>query len=117
MSSRQPCHQKKKQRNGGMRNSPNTSPKLMRHDPLLIPGNDQIDNMDSNVKKYDSTGMFHWCAPKEIEKVILTRSEAAMTVLSGHVVVCIFVRTPTFVSASVPGDGQSSRLLWTPWFQ
>uniref|UniRef100_A0A2K5SBT4 Calcium-activated potassium channel subunit alpha-1 n=1 Tax=Cebus imitator TaxID=2715852 RepID=A0A2K5SBT4_CEBIM len=126
---------KKKQRNGGMRNSPNTSPKLMRHDPLLIPGNDQIDNMDSNVKKYDSTGMFHWCAPKDIEKVILvrrdwgsdvvcwmpylgprvlmtcldiaevcitkklrkvsyyfypTRSEAAMTVLSGHVVVCIF---------------------------
>uniref|UniRef100_A0A8C2W2J2 Calcium-activated potassium channel subunit alpha-1 n=1 Tax=Chinchilla lanigera TaxID=34839 RepID=A0A8C2W2J2_CHILA len=81
---------KKKQRNGGMRNSPNSSPKLMRHDPLLIPGNDQIDNMDSNVKKYDSTGMFHWCAPKEIEKVILTRSEAAMTVLSGHVVVCIF---------------------------
>ncbi|KAB0346903.1 hypothetical protein FD754_011760 [Muntiacus muntjak] len=63
---------------------------LPRHDPLLIPGNDQIDNMDSNVKKYDSTGMFHWCAPKEIEKVILTRSEAAMTVLSGHVVVCIF---------------------------
>uniref|UniRef100_A0A8C5UZE0 Calcium-activated potassium channel subunit alpha-1 n=1 Tax=Microcebus murinus TaxID=30608 RepID=A0A8C5UZE0_MICMU len=116
---------KKKQRNGGMRNSPNSSPKLMRHDPLLIPGNDQMDNMDSNVKKYDSTGMFHWCAPKEIEKVILvsggprngchrhipetrmltdiqstsplsmrrlreTRSEAAMTVLSGHVVVCIF---------------------------
>uniref|UniRef100_A0A2K5P702 Calcium-activated potassium channel subunit alpha-1 n=1 Tax=Cercocebus atys TaxID=9531 RepID=A0A2K5P702_CERAT len=118
---------KKKQRNGGMRNSPNSSPKLMRHDPLLIPGNDQIDNMDSNVKKYDSTGMFHWCAPKEIEKVILVigwmpylgpkvlmtcldigvvcmptdiqstsasmktfRSEAAMTVLSGHVVVCIF---------------------------
>ncbi|EPQ06751.1 Calcium-activated potassium channel subunit alpha-1 [Myotis brandtii] len=81
---------KKKQRNGGMRNSPGSSPKLMRHDPLLIPGNDQIDNMDSNVKKYDSTGMFHWCAPKEIEKVILTRSEAAMTVLSGHVVVCIF---------------------------
>uniref|UniRef100_A0A6I8NKT8 Calcium-activated potassium channel subunit alpha-1 n=1 Tax=Ornithorhynchus anatinus TaxID=9258 RepID=A0A6I8NKT8_ORNAN len=81
---------KKKQRNGGMRNSPNSSPKLMRHDPLLIPGNEQIDNMDSNVKKYDSTGMFHWCAAKEIEKVILTRSEAAMTVLSGHVVVCIF---------------------------
>lgn len=46
-------------------------PFLLRHDPLLIPGNDQIDNMDSNVKKYDSTGMFHWCAPKEIEKVIL----------------------------------------------
>ncbi|XP_008936181.1 PREDICTED: calcium-activated potassium channel subunit alpha-1-like isoform X2 [Merops nubicus] len=46
--------------------------------------------MDANVKKYDSTGMFHWCPAKDIEKVILTRSEAAMTVLSGHVVVCIF---------------------------
>ncbi|XP_077202071.1 calcium-activated potassium channel subunit alpha-1 isoform X4 [Paroedura picta] len=81
---------KKKQRNGGMRNSPNSSPKMMRHDPLLIPGNEQVDNMDCSVKKYDSTGMFHWCIAKDIEKVILTRSEAAMTVLSGHVVVCIF---------------------------
>uniref|UniRef100_A0A8C6UFV3 Calcium-activated potassium channel subunit alpha-1 n=1 Tax=Neogobius melanostomus TaxID=47308 RepID=A0A8C6UFV3_9GOBI len=80
----------KKQRNGGMRNSPNCSPKMMRHDPLLIPGNDQIENMDLSVKRYDSTGMFHWCPSKDIEKVILTRSEASMTVLSGHVVVCIF---------------------------
>ncbi|XP_069096906.1 calcium-activated potassium channel subunit alpha-1 isoform X7 [Pleurodeles waltl] len=81
---------KKKQRNGGMRNSPSCSPKMTRHDPMLMPANDQIDNMDSSVKKYDSTGMFHWCPAKEMEKVILTRSEAAMTVLSGHVVVCIF---------------------------
>ncbi|XP_073542145.1 calcium-activated potassium channel subunit alpha-1 isoform X6 [Phyllobates terribilis] len=82
---------KKKQRNGGMRHSPNSSPNMMRHDPLLMAGNDQIDNMDSSsVKKYDSTGMFHWCPAKEMEKVLLTRSEAAMTVLSGHVVVCIF---------------------------
>ncbi|XP_071062952.1 calcium-activated potassium channel subunit alpha-1a-like isoform X1 [Pseudochaenichthys georgianus] len=81
---------KKKQRNGGMRNSPNSSPKIMRHDPLVIPGNDQMESMDENIKKYDSTGMFHWCPSKDIEKVILTRSEAAMTVLSGHVVVCIF---------------------------
>ncbi|XP_049592947.1 calcium-activated potassium channel subunit alpha-1a isoform X28 [Syngnathus scovelli] len=82
---------KKKQRNGGMRNSPNCSPKMMsRHDPLLIPANEQMENMDMNVKRYDSTGMFHWCPSKDIEKVILTRSEASMTVLSGHVVVCIF---------------------------
>ncbi|KAM8923757.1 calcium-activated potassium channel subunit alpha-1 isoform 1-T1 [Pelodytes ibericus] len=81
---------KKKQRNGGMRHSPNSSPN-MRHDPLLMSANDQIDNMDSSsVKRYDSTGMFHWCPAKEMEKVLLTRSEAAMTVLSGHVVVCIF---------------------------
>lgn len=44
---------------------------LSRHDPLLIPGNEQIENMDMNVKRYDSTGMFHWCPSKEIEKVIL----------------------------------------------
>uniref|UniRef100_A0A6I8QLH1 Calcium-activated potassium channel subunit alpha-1 n=1 Tax=Xenopus tropicalis TaxID=8364 RepID=A0A6I8QLH1_XENTR len=82
---------KKKQRNGGMRQSPNSSPNMMRHDPLLMTGNDQIDNMDSSsVKRYDSTGMFHWCPAKELDKVLLTRSEAAMTVLSGHVVVCIF---------------------------
>uniref|UniRef100_A0A8C6PLW9 Calcium-activated potassium channel subunit alpha-1 n=1 Tax=Nothobranchius furzeri TaxID=105023 RepID=A0A8C6PLW9_NOTFU len=81
---------KKKQRNGGTRNSPNSSPKIMRHDPLLIPGSEQIETMDENIKKYDSTGMFHWCPSKDIEKVLLTRSEAAMTVLSGHVVVCIF---------------------------
>ncbi|XP_066519905.1 calcium-activated potassium channel subunit alpha-1-like [Hoplias malabaricus] len=81
---------KKKQRNGGMRTSPNCSPKTLRHDPLLIPTPDQMETMEVNVKKYDSTGMFHWCPSKDIEKVILTRSEAAMTVLSGHVVVCIF---------------------------
>ncbi|XP_048025768.1 calcium-activated potassium channel subunit alpha-1-like isoform X5 [Megalobrama amblycephala] len=80
---------KKKQRNGGMRTSPTCSPKI-RHDPLLVPGHDQMETMDENIKKYDSTGMFHWCPSKEIEKVTLTRSEAAMTVLSGHVVVCIF---------------------------
>uniref|UniRef100_A0A3B3SIJ2 BK channel n=1 Tax=Paramormyrops kingsleyae TaxID=1676925 RepID=A0A3B3SIJ2_9TELE len=81
---------KKKQRNGGMRNSPNCPAKTVRHDPLLIPGKEQINDMDANVKKYDSTGMFHWCQSKDIEKAILTRSEASMTVLSGHVVVCIF---------------------------
>ncbi|XP_077406298.1 calcium-activated potassium channel subunit alpha-1-like isoform X3 [Vanacampus margaritifer] len=81
---------KKKQRNGGMRNSPNSSPKILRHDPLLISVNEQMESVDDNVKKYDSTGMFHWCPSKDIEKVVLTRSEAAMTVLSGHVVVCVF---------------------------
>lgn len=44
---------------------------LIRHDPLLMPGKEQIENMDVNVKKYDSTGMFHWCQSKDIEKVIL----------------------------------------------
>lgn len=47
---------------------------MIRHDPLLIPGNEQIESMDENVKKYDSTGMFHWCPSKDIEKVILVGS-------------------------------------------
>lgn len=49
-------------------------PTHTRHDPLLIPGNEQIESMDENVKKYDSTGMFHWCLSKDIEKVILVSS-------------------------------------------
>uniref|UniRef100_A0A672PYP2 Calcium-activated potassium channel subunit alpha-1 n=1 Tax=Sinocyclocheilus grahami TaxID=75366 RepID=A0A672PYP2_SINGR len=76
---------KKKQRNGGMRTSPTCSPKIIKHDPLLVPGHDQMETMDENIKKYDSTSVMYW-------SVFLsqTRSEAAMTVLSGHVVVCIF---------------------------
>uniref|UniRef100_A0A8D0D074 Calcium-activated potassium channel subunit alpha-1 n=1 Tax=Sander lucioperca TaxID=283035 RepID=A0A8D0D074_SANLU len=84
------CKKFEEDQQSALSSSPNSSPKIMRHDPLLIPGNEQIESMDDNVKKYDSTGMFHWCPSKDIEKVILTRSEAAMTVLSGHVVVCIF---------------------------
>lgn len=48
-----------------------------RHDPLLVPGHDQMETMDENIKKYDSTGMFHWCPSKDIEKVLLVRQ-------SGH---------------------------------
>jgi len=48
--------------------------------------------------KYDVTGMFHWCPPQAIEENILSRDKAAMTSLSGHIVVCIF------------GDGKSPLL-------
>ncbi|CAG0887609.1 unnamed protein product [Darwinula stevensoni] len=40
--------------------------------------------------KYDSTGMFHWCPARSMEECILDRNQAAMTVLNGHVVVCLF---------------------------
>lgn len=40
--------------------------------------------------KYDSTGMFHWCPARPVEDCILDRNQAAMTVLNGHVVVCLF---------------------------
>lgn len=40
--------------------------------------------------KYDSTGMFHWSPSRNLEDCILDRNQAAMTVLNGHVVVCLF---------------------------
>merc|ERR1719220_2026435 len=40
--------------------------------------------------KYDSTGMFHWTPARPIEDCIMDRNQAAMTVLNGHVVVCLF---------------------------
>ncbi|CAB3396776.1 unnamed protein product [Caenorhabditis bovis] len=40
--------------------------------------------------KYDSTGMFHWCPSRNLEDSVLERHQAAMTVLNGHVVVCLF---------------------------
>ncbi|XP_078659852.1 calcium-activated potassium channel subunit alpha-1-like isoform X48 [Branchiostoma floridae x Branchiostoma belcheri] len=55
-----------------------------------LPNNDEARDLDCDTKKYDSTGMFHWCPSRDLEKAILSRNEAAMSVLSGHVVVCIF---------------------------
>merc|ERR1719264_1633958 len=37
-----------------------------------------------------STGMFHWTPSRSLEECILDRNQAAMTVLNGHVVVCLF---------------------------
>ncbi|XP_052262998.1 calcium-activated potassium channel slowpoke-like [Dreissena polymorpha] len=41
-------------------------------------------------RKFDSTGMFHWCPGRHIDEAILDRNKAAMTVLCNHVVVCLF---------------------------
>uniref|UniRef100_A0A1I7S254 BK channel n=1 Tax=Bursaphelenchus xylophilus TaxID=6326 RepID=A0A1I7S254_BURXY len=49
-----------------------------------------IGSFEQQDMKYDSTGMFHWCPSRTIEECILDRSQAAMTVLNGHVVVCLF---------------------------
>lgn len=48
------------------------------------------DIFEQQDMKYDNTGMFHWCPPRSIEECILDRNQAAMTVLNGHVVVCLF---------------------------
>ncbi|XP_065581789.1 calcium-activated potassium channel slowpoke-like isoform X7 [Artemia franciscana] len=47
-------------------------------------------DFEKTEMKYDSTGMFHWCPSKGLEECILDRNQAAMTVLNGHVVVCLF---------------------------
>ncbi|XP_057652913.1 calcium-activated potassium channel slowpoke [Diorhabda carinulata] len=53
---------------------------------------DQAKDFDfeKTEMKYDSTGMFHWGPAKNLEDCILDRHQAAMTVLNGHVVVCLF---------------------------
>ncbi|XP_023340512.1 calcium-activated potassium channel slowpoke [Eurytemora carolleeae] len=53
--------------------------------------NDLVDiDFEQTVMKYDSTGMFHWTPARAIEDCIIDKKEAAMTVLNGHVVVCLF---------------------------
>ncbi|XP_076855991.1 calcium-activated potassium channel subunit alpha-1-like [Brachyhypopomus gauderio] len=63
----------------------------MRDSLMSLPQNRHLlDMIDNNIKRFDSTGMFHWCPTRDMEEAILTRSEASVMVLSGHVVVCIF---------------------------
>nr|XP_027200074.1 calcium-activated potassium channel slo-1-like [Dermatophagoides pteronyssinus] len=58
-------------------------------DMMGFDDNNEFD-FDRTEMKYDSTGMFHWCPAKLIEDCVLDRNQAAMTVLNGHVVVCLF---------------------------
>ena len=39
---------------------------------------------------YDSTGVFHWCPPRVMEKCLFTRQEMTNMVHNNHVVVCLF---------------------------
>ncbi|CAD5218532.1 unnamed protein product [Bursaphelenchus okinawaensis] len=65
--------------------SPNAKATLINFDNRI-----DIGSFEQQDMKYDSTGMFHWCPSRTIEECILDRSQAAMTVLNGHVVVCLF---------------------------
>nr|AWJ68271.1 putative large conductance calcium-activated potassium channel BKKCa 1 [Hirudo verbana] len=44
----------------------------------------------TDSRRFDSTGMFHWTPLQTMSSCIITREQAAMTVLSNHVVVCLF---------------------------
>ncbi|ELU08381.1 hypothetical protein CAPTEDRAFT_138076 [Capitella teleta] len=45
---------------------------------------------NNDPRKFDSTGMFHWTPEKPMSEYLIDREQAAMTVLSNHVVVAIF---------------------------
>jgi len=66
-------------------------PKIGRSELALDPTTppDDVDFKRTEMN-YDSTGMFHWTQATSIEDCILDRNQAAMTVLNGHVVVCLF---------------------------
>merc|ERR1719189_1375242 len=65
-------------------------PVLMRNGlPAMAPVPLDLD-FEKTEMKYDSTGMFHWTPARPIEDCIMDRNQAAMTVLNGHVVVCLF---------------------------
>ncbi|XP_070544737.1 calcium-activated potassium channel subunit alpha-1-like isoform X7 [Ptychodera flava] len=46
--------------------------------------------LEEDTKRFDSTGMFHWCPSRSLEEAVLTRNQAQMKIMNGHVVVCIF---------------------------
>ncbi|CAI4223380.1 unnamed protein product [Auanema sp. JU1783] len=65
-----------------------------RRNSMSIPpdgrGVDFTKDFEQQDMKYDSTGMFHWCPSRNLDESVLERHQAAMTVLNGHVVVCLF---------------------------
>ncbi|XP_071036204.1 calcium-activated potassium channel slowpoke-like isoform X1 [Parasteatoda tepidariorum] len=82
-----PGHRKRHSRPTGRRTSGNIQER-----PFGMMAEDQGKGFDfeRTEMKYDSTGMFHWCPARQIEDCILDRNQAAMTVLNGHVVLCLF---------------------------
>ena len=69
---------------------PSASEMMIGADGLPLEGGDKDFKFEHTEMKYDSTGMFHWSPAKLIEDCVLDRNQAAMTVLNGHVVVCLF---------------------------
>ncbi|XP_033214144.1 calcium-activated potassium channel slowpoke isoform X6 [Belonocnema kinseyi] len=84
-SPNQPYNQRPTSRTSGGTNLNNTGLQVGIAD-------DQAKDFDfeKTEMKYDSTGMFHWSPARNLEDCILDRNQAAMTVLNGHVVVCLF---------------------------
>ncbi|XP_071128802.1 calcium-activated potassium channel slowpoke-like isoform X4 [Mytilus edulis] len=71
-----------------------TSPSKQHLPPLekepVDTSNDQSVAPGEEPRKFDSTGMFHWCPSRPLETAVMDRDKASMTVLCNHVVVCLF---------------------------
>ncbi|BFZ03423.1 hypothetical protein BsWGS_06464 [Bradybaena similaris] len=50
---------------------------------------EDLSGMDE-PRKFDSTGMFHWCPDRPLNETLLDRSQASASCLRNHVVVCLF---------------------------
>ncbi|XP_070544721.1 calcium-activated potassium channel subunit alpha-1-like isoform X31 [Ptychodera flava] len=73
--------------------SPGGSPHKMGPRPSYPPHAPPITEhkeLEEDTKRFDSTGMFHWCPSRSLEEAVLTRNQAQMKIMNGHVVVCIF---------------------------
>ncbi|ESP01401.1 hypothetical protein LOTGIDRAFT_111687 [Lottia gigantea] len=58
---------------------------LLSPTPLL-----QSEDLEEDQKRFDSTGMFHWCPDRNLESVVMDRNKAAMSGLHNHIIVCLF---------------------------
>ncbi|XP_048248123.1 calcium-activated potassium channel slowpoke-like isoform X12 [Haliotis rufescens] len=54
-----------------------------------VPSTDQL-TPGEEPRRFDSTGMFHWCPDRPLDEVVIDRNQASMTTMHSHVIVCLF---------------------------
>ncbi|KAK3091427.1 hypothetical protein FSP39_019809 [Pinctada imbricata] len=60
-------------------------------DGAVAPPKDSSVAPGDEPRKFDSTGMFHWCPPRDLlADAVMEREKASYTVMCNHVVVCLF---------------------------
>lgn len=67
-----------------------TTPTVAALPPLSQESQDTSVGPGEEPRKFDSTGMFHWCPSRPLIDARMDREKASATVLCNHVVVCLF---------------------------
>nr|XP_022313803.1 calcium-activated potassium channel slowpoke-like isoform X16 [Crassostrea virginica] len=67
-----------------------TTPNVAALPPLSQENQDPSVGPGDEPRKFDSTGMFHWCPSRPLIQARMDREKASATVLCNHVVVCLF---------------------------